>query len=138
MDNVNALIMLVANVFLIVICQRPNFFPVSVNLTSQTYRYFQQVNLANLLNKPIIPILIDKMSWPPEGSMSMLFAQLLYIQFYNDQEYVRGEKFWDDAKFAELLAQVNYHAVPDADMITDGKEVFVTVRCDCTFIKYKI
>ena len=63
----------------------------------------------------------------------MLFAQLLYIQFYNDQEYVRGEKFWDDAKFAELLAQVNYHAVPDADMITDGKEglVYFLLRFIC-------
>ncbi|XP_072037755.1 uncharacterized protein [Amphiura filiformis] len=79
----------------------------------------KEVNLANLLNKPIIPILIDKMAWPPEGSMSMLFAQLLYIQLYNDKEYVRGDKFWEDAKFAELLAQVNYHAAPDQEMITD-------------------
>ena len=60
------------------------------------------------------------MTWPPEGSMSMLFAQLLYIQFFTYKEYVRGERFWEDAKFAELLAQINYHVAPDQDMITDG------------------
>ncbi|XP_033634703.1 uncharacterized protein LOC117295983 [Asterias rubens] len=79
----------------------------------------KEVNLANLLNKPIIPVLIEKTAWPPAGSMSMLFAQLLYIQLYNDKEYIRGDKFWEDAKFAELLGQISYHAAPDEDMITD-------------------
>eukprot|EP00057_Strongylocentrotus_purpuratus_P010571 XP_011665045.1 PREDICTED: uncharacterized protein LOC105438652 [Strongylocentrotus purpuratus] len=79
----------------------------------------KEVNLANLLNKPIIPILIDHTQWPPQGAMSMLFAQLLYIQFYNDKEYVRGEKFWEDAKFSELLGQISYHANPDESMISD-------------------
>nr|UZG77129.1 MyD88-like protein L1 [Strongylocentrotus purpuratus] len=79
----------------------------------------KEVNLANLLNKPIIPILIDQTQWPPQGAMSMLFAQLLYIQFYNDKEYVRGEKFWEDAKFSELLGQISYHANPDESMISD-------------------
>nr|XP_054759991.1 uncharacterized protein LOC129266170 [Lytechinus pictus] len=79
----------------------------------------KEVNLANLLNKPIIPVLIDQTRWPPEGAMSMLFAQLLYIQFFNDKEYVRGEKFWDDAKFSELLGQISYHATPDESMVSD-------------------
>ncbi|XP_071489113.1 uncharacterized protein [Diadema antillarum] len=79
----------------------------------------KEVNLANLLNKPIIPILIDRTPWPPEGAMSMLFSQLLYIQFYNEKEYVRGDKFWDDAKFSELLGQISYHANPDESMVTE-------------------
>nr|XP_054769399.1 LOW QUALITY PROTEIN: uncharacterized protein LOC129277217 [Lytechinus pictus] len=79
----------------------------------------KEVNLANLLNKPIIPILIDQTQWPPQGAMSMLFAQLLYIQFYNNKEYVRGEKFWEDAKFSELLGQISYHANPDESMVAD-------------------
>ncbi|XP_071489580.1 uncharacterized protein [Diadema antillarum] len=79
----------------------------------------KEVNLANLLNKPIIPILIDRTPWPPEGAMSMLFSQLLYIQFYNEKEYVRGEKFWDDAKFSELLGQISYHVNPDETMVTE-------------------
>ncbi|XP_022105650.1 uncharacterized protein LOC110987312 isoform X2 [Acanthaster planci] len=79
----------------------------------------KEVNLANLLNKPIIPVLIEKIAWPPAGSMSMLFAQLLYIQFFTDKEYVRGDKFWEDAKFAELLGQISYHVAPDEEMITD-------------------
>ncbi|XP_030833626.1 uncharacterized protein LOC100888215 [Strongylocentrotus purpuratus] len=79
----------------------------------------KEVNLANLLNKPIIPVLIDQTKWPPEGAMSMLFAQLLYIQFFNEKEYVRGEKFWEDAKFSELLGQISYHATPDESMVSD-------------------
>nr|XP_054756668.1 uncharacterized protein LOC129262561 [Lytechinus pictus] len=79
----------------------------------------KEVNLANLLNKPIIPVLIDHTKWPPEGAMSMLFAQLLYIQFYNDKEYVRGEKFWEDPKFSELLGQISYHANPEESMISE-------------------
>ena len=79
-----------------------------------------KVNLANLLNKPIIPILIDQTQWPPQGAMSMLFAQLLYIQFFNDKEYVRGDKFWEDVKFSELLGQISYDATPDKSMVSDG------------------
>ena len=64
----------------------------------------------------------------------MLFAQLLYTQFYTDKEYVRGDKFWEDAKFAELLAQINYHAAPDQDMITDGELCFQI----CAFFKQQM
>ncbi|XP_071965604.1 uncharacterized protein [Antedon mediterranea] len=85
----------------------------------------KEVNLANLLNKPIIPILIERTAWPPEGPMSMLFAQLLYIQFFTDKHYVRGDKFWVDTKFAELLAQVSYYAAPDPEKITDEYKSWV-------------
>ncbi|XP_071845673.1 uncharacterized protein [Apostichopus japonicus] len=79
----------------------------------------KEVNLANLLNKPIIPILIENIPWPPEGSMSMLFAQLLYIQFFSEGEYVRGKKFWPDDRFHELLGQIGYYATPDPEMVTE-------------------
>ncbi|XP_071965603.1 uncharacterized protein [Antedon mediterranea] len=85
----------------------------------------KEVNLANLLNKPIIPILIERTVWPPEGPMSMLFAQLLYIQFFTDKHNVRGDKFWVDTKFCELLAQVSYYAAPDLDKITDEYKSWV-------------
>ncbi|KAJ8028862.1 hypothetical protein HOLleu_28108 [Holothuria leucospilota] len=84
----------------------------------------KEVNLANLLNKSIIPILIENISWPPEGSMSMLFAQLLYIQFFSEGEYVRGEKFWPDDKFCELLGQINYQAAPDPNITTEVEVLF--------------
>ncbi|XP_071845676.1 uncharacterized protein [Apostichopus japonicus] len=77
----------------------------------------KEVNLANLLNKPIIPILIENIPWPPEGSMSMLFAQLLYIQFFSEGEYVRGKKFWPDDRFHELLGQIGYYATPNTQLL---------------------
>ena len=41
----------------------------------------REVSLADAIKKPIIPILLEKISWPPEGPMSMVFTQLLYIDF---------------------------------------------------------
>ncbi|XP_030834833.1 uncharacterized protein LOC100890789 [Strongylocentrotus purpuratus] len=79
----------------------------------------KEVNLANLLKKPIIPVLIDNTQWPPKGAMSMLIGELLYIRFFNKKEYVRGEKFWEDAKFSELLGQISYHA---ESMVTDEQQ----------------
>ncbi|XP_071509003.1 uncharacterized protein [Diadema antillarum] len=79
----------------------------------------KEATLANHLNHPIIPILIERTPWPPAGALAMIFAQLLYIQFYNEKEYVRGEKFWDDSKFFELLGQISYHVNPVESMVTD-------------------
>lgn len=95
----------------------------------------KEVNLANLLNKPIIPILIENISWPPEGSMSMLFAQLLYIQFFSEGEYVRGEKFWPDDRFYELLGQIGYYASPDTEIISKEYENWVPQIDDTPEVK---
>ena len=40
-----------------------------------------QLSLADAIKKPIVPLLLEKMTWPPEGPMSMVFTQLLYINF---------------------------------------------------------
>lgn len=85
-----------------------------------TFSLVLQVNLAHLLKKPIIPVLIDNTKWPPEGAMSVLFAELAYIRFFNKKEYVRGEQFWDDVNFLELLSQISNNATPDESLISDG------------------
>ncbi|XP_028392697.1 uncharacterized protein LOC114517237 [Dendronephthya gigantea] len=39
----------------------------------------QEVALAGVLKKPILPVLFESVSWPPEGPMAMPFAPLIYI-----------------------------------------------------------
>ncbi len=39
----------------------------------------QEVALADVLKKPILPVLFEKVTWPPEGPMAMPFARLIYI-----------------------------------------------------------
>ena len=39
----------------------------------------REVSLADAVKKPIIPLLLEKVTWPPEGPMSSVFTHLLYI-----------------------------------------------------------
>lgn len=39
----------------------------------------KELSLADLLRKPIIPVMIDKTVWPPPGGMALIFSQLVYI-----------------------------------------------------------
>lgn len=39
----------------------------------------QEVSLADVLKKPILPVLFESLTWPPEGPMAMPFAPLIYI-----------------------------------------------------------
>ncbi|KAI0209852.1 hypothetical protein LSAT2_005446 [Lamellibrachia satsuma] len=39
----------------------------------------KEVGLADLLRKPIIPILYSNVPWPPPGGMALTFSQLVYI-----------------------------------------------------------
>ncbi|XP_070570163.1 uncharacterized protein [Ptychodera flava] len=86
---------------------------------SQSKNCNHEVNLASLLNKPIIPLLLEDVAWPPAGPMSVLFSQLLYINFRPENDYVEGDKFWQDSTFAELLGQINYHAAPNPEKISE-------------------
>ena len=63
-----------------------------------------EVSLADQVKKPIIPLLIEEMQWPPNGPMSVVFTQLLYIKF--DEE---SQEEWTGPQFKELKAQLNKH-----------------------------
>ena len=39
----------------------------------------KEVNLADMLQMPIIPIMIEKTPWPPPGSLAMILSQHIYI-----------------------------------------------------------
>jgi len=65
------------------------------------------VSLADALKKPIIPLLLEPMSWPPEGPMSMVFAPLLYVDFRQPSTDVQHD--WNCAQFDQLVKQIKRH-----------------------------
>ena len=65
----------------------------------------QQVSLADALQKPLIPLLLENLSWPPPGPMSPILTQLLYIDCTMDNM----EDACTGPKFDELIAKINQH-----------------------------
>ena len=74
----------------------------------------REVSLSDALKRPIIPLLLDDMTWPPEGPMGMVFTQLLYINF--NQPSVDIQDNWLCPQFDELIRQMKLH-VPDQDSV---------------------
>lgn len=63
----------------------------------------REVSLADALKKPMVPLLLENIDWPPSGPMSMVFTQLLYINFYHDEEV---QMKWTGPKFDELMQKI--------------------------------
>eukprot|EP00058_Branchiostoma_floridae_P006394 XP_002591882.1 hypothetical protein BRAFLDRAFT_89399 [Branchiostoma floridae] len=61
-----------------------------------------EVELAYRLKKPLVPVLLEKTAWPPEGPMAMPFAQLLYIDFTKESK----EHPWKGAKLNDLITSL--------------------------------
>ena len=81
-----------------------------------------QVNLSVTLGKPIIPLLMEKLSWPPPGTMGPIFSEYLFIRFFQrDTEKTKDGRYWPTDKFQELLMQLRYNIIPDDSIITKGK-----------------
>lgn len=53
----------------------------------------REVSLATAIGKPIIPLLLEEMSWPPSGPMSMPLSQLQYIDYTKQSSLVSGDSF---------------------------------------------
>eukprot|EP00058_Branchiostoma_floridae_P003895 XP_002589383.1 hypothetical protein BRAFLDRAFT_77825 [Branchiostoma floridae] len=62
-----------------------------------------EVALAHTLKTPIIPVMLEKTTWPPPGPMSIPFAQLLFINMAKGQD----EDPWKGALFEELVRMVD-------------------------------
>ena len=65
---------------------------------------------------------MEKSDWPPSGPMSMVFTQLLFINFCKDETV---QLRWDGPKFDELLQQMHMH-VPSIESQKTEKEPIPT------------
>ncbi len=77
----------------------------------------REVHLSVSTGKPIIPLQMEKQSWPPEGALGPIMSEYLFIRFF-DRKSTNNPNFWPEERFAELLGQIRYHVAPDPDMIT--------------------
>ena len=78
----------------------------------------REISLADALKKPIIPLLLEQMKWPPDGPMSMVFTELLFINFYRDESV---QMTWTGDKFDELTSKLGQH-LPVTDTSSDKNE----------------
>ena len=65
----------------------------------------REVSLADALKKPLIPLLLERVTWPPEGPMGPILTQLLYVNFAQSDESVLNS--WNSAEFKELLKNLS-------------------------------
>ena len=64
----------------------------------------REVSLADALKKPIIPLMLEQIKWPPDGPMSMVFTELLYINFYRGESV---QSSWKGEQFDELMSKLS-------------------------------
>ena len=65
----------------------------------------REISLSDALKKPIIPLLLDNITWPPEGPMSLVFTQLLYIDFKDNN--TASQQLWSGSRFDQLIAKID-------------------------------
>ena len=66
----------------------------------------REVSLADALKKPLIPLLLEQIKWPPDGPMSMVFTELLYINFSKDETV---QLTWKCDQFDELIGKLGQY-----------------------------
>ena len=66
------------------------------------------MSLSDAIKKPIIPLLLEDMIWPPEGPMSMVYAQQLYIEFIRPDVTIQNH--WQCPQFQLLLQKIEQYA----------------------------
>ena len=73
----------------------------------------REVSLADALKKPIIPLLLEQMKWPPDGPMSLVFTELLYINFSKNET---DQNSWKGDKFNELVEKLGQY-IPESSAL---------------------
>lgn len=65
---------------------------------------------------------MEKMSWPPKGSMGPIFGEYLFIRFFARGGEESGDnRYWPVPKFQELLMQLRYIVAPKEELIKERK-----------------
>ena len=64
----------------------------------------REVTLADALKKPVLPLLMEEMKWPPDGPMSMMLTELLYIDCNKQTQVLEN---WKGHAFDKLIDRLN-------------------------------
>ncbi|ESP05512.1 hypothetical protein LOTGIDRAFT_152367 [Lottia gigantea] len=73
----------------------------------------RELSLADVLQKPIIPVLFDPVIWPPPGGLAVILSQLVYIDLKGVGGHggtgIHGDI---DDKYREIIQHVSLYASP--------------------------
>ncbi|PAA49455.1 hypothetical protein BOX15_Mlig033033g2, partial [Macrostomum lignano] len=73
----------------------------------------RELCLADLLRKPIIPVMLERTVWPPPGSLSLVLSPYVYIDMNGVGGHGgSGRQADTQARYFEILAQVGKYAEP--------------------------
>ena len=100
-------------------------------LACVTPKYTKSINcrremaLADALKKPIVPLLLEDIgSWPPVGSMAMVFAEKSYIDFQRTNS--AGER-WRGKEYELMLAHLK-QVIPEVETERPERHLFEMQR----------
>jgi len=54
----------------------------------------RELILADMLKKPIVPVMFDLTPWPPMGAASLILSQLAYVDLKGRKGMVRNHRFF--------------------------------------------
>ncbi|XP_038056276.1 uncharacterized protein LOC119728209 [Patiria miniata] len=73
----------------------------------------REVCLADLLKKPIIPVMFGKVPWPPPGGLALIFSRLIYVDIHGVGGHGgSGRKADIETKYNDIISQIRPHANP--------------------------
>ncbi|XP_074643355.1 uncharacterized protein LOC141900379 [Tubulanus polymorphus] len=104
----------------------------------------RELSLADILRKPVVPIVYDKVPWPPPGGMALMFSQLIYIDM-NGVGGHGGSGIHADLedRYNEVIQQISHHTSPEnppqidvevSPAVDETDEKELTPRSDATVL----
>ncbi|KAF6026408.1 hypothetical protein EB796_015296 [Bugula neritina] len=78
----------------------------------------KEVNLSVNLTKPMFPLLMEKMPWPPSGAMGPIFSEYLFVRFFQRENERKEGIYWPEAKIEELIMQIRQVIEPDEKLVS--------------------
>ena len=100
----------------------------------QSDNCLREVHLTVSTGKPLIPLQMEKQTWPPEGALGPIMSEYLFIRFFDRKSNV--DNYWPAERFTELLGQIRYHVAPDPDMISERyRDWFVPLANNLIFLQ---
>ncbi|CAH1772434.1 unnamed protein product [Owenia fusiformis] len=73
----------------------------------------RELSLADLLHKAIIPVMFDRVPWPPPGGMSLVFSQLVYVDMKGIGGHGGSGIHADlESRYAEIIQRLSRYAIP--------------------------
>jgi len=83
----------------------------------------KEIALADSLSKPILPILLESMDYPPSGPMAPTLSVLKYTDF---TKAINEQETWNGESFKELLERIQPHLPSDIVEKTRSKACLIS------------